>query len=92
MMWGEWQADTDPTNSGSVLRIDSFSAGPPVTVQFSPSSSNRVYTLLSATNVSAAPWISVPAQTGVPGTGSSQALSDTNAAPPRFYRVRARLP
>ena len=87
----EWQADTAPTNSWSVLRLTSISAGPPVTMQFL-SSSNRLYTLLSATNLSAAPWTDMPGQTDVPGTGGWQMLSDTNATPPCFYRVRARLP
>ncbi len=88
----EWQADTDPTNSLSVLRIESIAAGPPVEVQFSVSSSNRLYTLHRATNLDAAPWISVPGQTDVPGTGGWQTLRDTNAVAAGFYRVSVRLP
>jgi hypothetical protein len=90
--WQEWQADTVPTNSLSVLRLTSISLGPPVTVKFG-SSSNRLYTLCYATNLTDAPWTNVPGQRDVPGTGGWQTLSDTNAAPPcLFYRVRARLP
>ena len=87
----EWQADTDPTSSWSVLRLSSISAGPSVAVQFL-GSSNRLYTLLYAANLSAAPWISVPGQTDVPGTGGWQTLSDTNAVRVGFYRVSVRLP
>lgn len=46
----------------------------------------------AATNLSGAPWTSVPGQLDVPGTGGGQALSDTNAAAPRFYRVLVRRP
>jgi hypothetical protein len=89
--WQEWLADTDPTNALSVLRIESIAAGPPVTVQFT-SSSNRFYSLLGCTNLTAPVWMDVPGQTDVPGSGGLQALRDTNAAPPRFYRVGVRVP
>jgi hypothetical protein len=89
--WQEWQADTNPTNALSVLRIESISPGPPLAVLFS-SSLNHLYTLRYATNVTGAPWTDVPGQTGVRGTGGAQTLRDTNAAPPRFYRVGVRLP
>ena len=89
--WQEWQADTNPTNTLSVLRIESISNGPPVTVQFL-SSPNRLYTLRYATNLTAAPWTDVPGQTEVPGRDGWLTLSDTNAAPARFYRVSVRMP
>jgi hypothetical protein len=89
--WQEWQADTNPTNLLSVLRVESISPGPPLTVHF-PSSSSRLYTLRFATNLTDASWANVPGQTDVPGSGGGQTLRDTNAVPPRFYRVGVRMP
>lgn len=87
--WQEWQADTDPTNALSVLRILSISAGPPVTVQFM-SSSNCLYSLWLTTNLAEGSWAELPSHIDVPGTGSLQGLCDTNAVSPRFYRVGVR--
>ena len=87
----EWLADTNPTNALSCFRITAISNGPPVTVEFG-SSSNRVYTLLSCTNLAAPFWTPVPGQTSIQGNGALQELSDTNAAPPRFYRVQVQVP
>jgi hypothetical protein len=87
----EWQADTDPTNAHSCFRIEAIAHGPPVAVQFL-SSSNRVYTLCSATNLTEGGWSDVPGQADVPGTGSLHSLSDANAGPAQFYRVRVRVP
>jgi hypothetical protein len=89
--WQEWQADTNPTNALSVLRIESISPGLSVTVRF-PSSPNRLYSLRYAGNLTDASWTDVPGQTDVPGNGSAQLLRDTNATPPRFYRVSVRAP
>ena len=62
-----------------------------MTVHFH-SSSNRVYSLLSATNLAEPNWMEVPGQPAVPGTGSLDALSDTNAAPTKFYKVGVSVP
>lgn len=82
----EWQADTDPTNTLSHFRIEVISNGPPVAVYFT-SSSNRVYSLINSTNLSAFDWIEVPGQTAVPGSGGMDILTDTNPAPHQFYRI-----
>jgi hypothetical protein len=88
----EYTADTNPTNAASVLRVVSISSGPPLEVTFT-SSASRLYTLTSRTNVASGPWLAVPGQTDVPGTGGPLTLRDTNAPPPgSFYRVQVRLP
>ena len=87
----EWVADTDPTNALACLRIESISYGAPVGVLFH-SSSNRLYTLRSATNLTAGGWSDVLGQVDVPGTGGLHCLTDTDAAPAKFYRVVVRVP
>lgn len=73
------------------MRIRSISPGPPVTVQFL-SSSNRLYALRLATDLTDAPWIDVPGQPEVWGNDSLLTLSDSSAVPPRLYRVSVRRP
>jgi len=88
----EWIADTDPTNALSYFLIETISNLPPVAVQFL-SSSNRLYTLLSTTNLAEAnAFNAVPGQADVRGTGGVQTLTDTNAAAALFYRVNVKLP
>jgi hypothetical protein len=87
----EWQADTDPTNALSVLRIEFRSLGPPVTVQFA-SSSNRLYTLLRSTTLSGPAWNAVSGANDMPGTGGALLLTDPAPPPSVFYRVRVRVP
>ena len=88
----EYIAGTDPTNPASYFHITGVTNLPPLTVFFQ-SSSNRLYTLYSRTNVAAGSWLPVPGQTNVPGTGGPFTLSDTNASPSaRFYRISVQLP
>jgi hypothetical protein len=87
----EWMADTDPTNALSYFRIEAISNHSRVTVHFQ-TSSNRVYSLLSAANLAEANWTVVPGQIAVPGTGGLDSLMDTNTAPAQFYRVGVRPP
>ena len=87
----EYLADTNPTNGTSYLRITALSQGTPRRVYFSPSSASRVYTLWSRGSLTDGDWSSVPGQTGVPGSGGQQSLSDTSTAP-RFYGIGAALP
>lgn len=88
----EWFADTNPVNALSFLRITAFSNAPAATVHFL-SSSNRLYTLFAATNLTGENTLQpVPGQIDIPGTGGPRTLLDTNAAPEKFYRVRARVP
>ena len=87
----EYFADTDPKNAASYFRITSVVDLPPLTVTFL-SSSNRVYSLCCATNLSTAPWTVRTNQSNIVGTGGSMSLRDTNAAAASFYRVRVSLP
>ncbi len=89
--WQEWQADTDPTNEHSYFHIACISYGPPVRVRFR-SSSSRVYSLLSRTNLSATDWREVPGQSDQPGSGGLDVLLDTNVVPEHFYRIGVRPP
>jgi hypothetical protein len=88
----EWIADTDPTNALSYFRIETISNLPPVVVQFL-SSSDRLYSLLSSTNLTDAGGFSaVPGGIDVPGIGGLQTVTDTNSAAASFYRVNVKLP
>jgi hypothetical protein len=87
----EWTADTDPTNAVSVLRIESISMGPPVTVQFH-GATTRLYSLLANTNLAQGVWSPLPGQVDLSGTGAWQSLIDTNPGPQRYYRVGVRVP
>ena len=88
----EWIADTDPTNALSYFRLLGLSQLSPSVVQFL-SSSNRQYTLYraSAPPVSNA-FVAVAGQANVPGTGSTQSLTDTNGGAAGFFRVGVKLP
>jgi hypothetical protein len=90
--WQEWQADTNPTNAASVLRLTILSDTAPVAITFS-SSAARLYTLLWCSNLTAnSVWTPVPGQTDMPGNGDAITLTDTNPPAPVFYRVSVRLP
>ena len=89
--WQEWQADTNPTNATSCLRITSISPGPPASVTLQTSAS-RLYTLLGRTNLTEGPWTPISGQTDIPGTGDLLNLADSDPAPSKFYRVSVRLP
>ncbi|MBI4327502.1 MAG: hypothetical protein HY674_19895, partial [Chloroflexi bacterium] len=61
------------------------------------SSSNRQYTLLYCTNLldgnSLGPaWTIVPGQVDVAGKGGMDALSETETAVQKFYRVEVKAP
>jgi hypothetical protein len=88
----EWIADTDPTNALSYFRIESISNLPPVAVRFA-SSTNRQYSLLSASGLSDVNTFSpVPGQTNITGNGGILTLTDTNAAAALFYRLGVKVP
>jgi hypothetical protein len=89
--WQEYIADTNPTNPASYFHITAISNLPPWAVYFD-SSSNRLYTLYSRTNLTAGAWLAVPGQSNIVGTGGRMSLRDTNAAAARCYRVQVRLP
>jgi hypothetical protein len=87
----EWVADTDPTSAQSFFHIEGITASSPVTIFFQ-SSSNRLYTLRSATNLVSAVWTNVPGQIDVPGSGGMDALTDATNGAPKFYRLGVRAP
>jgi hypothetical protein len=86
----EWVSDTNPTNASSLFKIVAISNRPPAEVSFF-SSSYRVYTLVSSTNLSGN-WELVEGQANVPGTGALMTLQDTNVLANHFYRVRVFVP
>jgi len=89
--WEEYYMDTNPDDSNSLLgiRIDTVSS---VEVSFE-SSTGRIYSLECAEDVLNQNWTPLDGQTGVPGTGTTSILTDTNALPMRKqYRVRVGFP
>ncbi|MCI0743803.1 MAG: right-handed parallel beta-helix repeat-containing protein [Verrucomicrobia subdivision 3 bacterium] len=94
----EWFADTNPTDPSSWFRITPcFNCGvlstQEVVISFL-SSTSRVYTLYSASNLVSDPaaWIPVPGQIDRPGNGATTVLRDSGAAARMFYRVLAEVP
>ena len=85
--WQEYIAGTDPTNALSVLRIVNVSGG---RATFSPAFTNRIYAVLSATNVASTNWL--PLSLYQAGTGTLTSLALTNTAPQMFFRIGVRLP
>jgi len=88
--WNEWGAGTDPTNTGSVLRVLSATqtvSG--VTVTWS-SVTNRSYALEAAVDLGDPTSFSV-IQSNIVGSAVTSSVTDTNATSSvaRFYRVRA---
>ncbi len=75
----------------AVWEVKKRASHSPVTIHFQ-TSSNRVYSLFSKTSVSEVDWTEVPGQTTIPGTGGLDALSDTNHAPAKYYKVGVRVP
>ena len=89
--WEEYVADTDPTNSSSVLDAINVSNKSLTNTVFFASSSNRVYALMMATNLlGSQSWMDVVSVTNR-GTGGILSLYDTNATGPRYYRVKVKL-
>jgi hypothetical protein len=86
--WQEWQADTNPTNSLSVLRMvgaTNGAVGLDVTWQ---SVSSRNYWLERSTNLGDAPSFQ-PIATNIAGASGTTTYTDTGAtnSGPYFYRV-----
>lgn len=90
----EYVADTDPNDTGDVFRVLSISNGPPLTVQFQPGSTGRVYTFQYVEDLDLPDgWTNVP---GVPprcGAGGVDGMADTNASGTRrAYRIQVEAP
>ncbi len=88
-----YTADLDPTDPASVFEIVAISNQPPNRViVFRPTSTNRVYRLLYASNLVSGVWTNLPGQTPVPGLPGQMSLSDTHGAEALFYRVEVQVP
>jgi len=87
----EYLADTDPTSAASHFHpLGMTKAAGQASVSF-PSSLNRSYTLYVSPDLKS--WTAVPGQSGIPGTGGTQTLTDpTPQGAARFYRVGASIP
>lgn len=90
----EYVADTDPNDTGDVFRVLSISNGPPLTVQFQPGSTGRVYTFQYTEDLDLPDnWTNVP---GVPprnGAGGTDGMADPNVpGARRIYRVQVQVP
>ncbi len=87
----EYIADTQPTNAASYLAISDITHNSPIRVHFS-SSTNRLYTLKSCSNILATNWIPVPGQGPREGVGDPDLMIDTNGLDQSFYRIHVELP
>jgi hypothetical protein len=88
----KYTADLDPTNPLSVFQIAAIgdlSPGHSVSFHASP---DRWYSLRWATNLVSGGWLDVSDQVGIQGEGTLMSLTDTNAAPGRFYQVGVQAP
>ena len=87
-------ADTDPGDTNDLFRVLSVSNGPPLTVQFQPGSTGRVYTFQYTDDLSdGASWSHVPGTEPRPGAGGVDGMSDSNAPPARRnYRIQVEVP
>jgi len=87
-------ADTDPNDTNDVFRVLSISNGPPLTVQFQPGSTGRVYTFQYTDDLNPPEdWTDVPGAAPRPGVGGVDGMSDTNPPPPnRAYRIQVEVP
>lgn len=87
-------ADTDPGDTNDLFRVLSVSNGPPLTVQFQPGSTGRVYTFQYTDDLSdGESWSHVPGTEPRPGAGGVDGMSDSNAPPARRnYRIQVEVP
>ncbi len=85
-------AETDPEDPDSFFKILAIYADPADAARVGvPSAPGRLYTLEGRSSLESASWLPLGEMTDVPGTGAMLWLSDTNAAPARFFRVKVRL-
>ncbi|MEM7393657.1 MAG: hypothetical protein AAF492_15030, partial [Verrucomicrobiota bacterium] len=76
----EYITDTIPTDAGSLFSLYGLTVSNQVIIGFGPTSSNRIYSLETSTNLNPSIWQPVPGRTNLPGQQSlAAALSDTNA-------------
>ncbi|MDY0149602.1 MAG: hypothetical protein RBT03_05920 [Kiritimatiellia bacterium] len=88
-------ADTDPADTNDVFRVLTISNGPPLTVQFQPGSTGRVYTFQYTEDLTPPEsWIDVPGVPPRPGAGGTDEMQDTGSDPDRqiHYRIEVQVP
>ena len=90
--WEEWIAFTDPTNrESSFVLFTSVGVETTITVTISGTLTDRVYDVLSGTNLNTAgTWTA--RGLNVPGTGSNLTFVISNASPQAFHRFSVTLP
>ena len=86
----EFVADTRPDDSNSFLRIAGMTGGSNAAVNLATTSSNRLYAVYGATNLTSGVWTTLA--TNVPGSGPSTSVGVTNDVPWRAYRIGVRRP
>jgi hypothetical protein len=91
--YGEYIADTCPTNSQSVLRITNLTQTASASVAFH-SSSRRIYSLVFRDQLQSGTWQGVTGMTNQPGLDGLMTLTDPDATTrtSRFYRIQVTLP
>ena len=87
----EFVAYTDPQDSDSYPWLGGAVSNNQFIVRF-PSSSRRVYSFLSRTNLTVGSWDPVDGQTNLPGTGAEMQLSTPTTHSHNFYRVDISIP
>jgi len=85
-------ADTDPSETGDVFRVVGIKPSPPVTVQFEPGSTGRLYTFQFAGILADGLWSNVPGTAPRYGSGGPDEMLDTNGAPAAIYRIQVQMP
>lgn len=90
--WEEWIAFTDPTNrASSFMRLAGLNSGTSLVVTLSGTLTDRVYDVLSGTNLNpAGTWTA--RGLNLPGTGSNLTFAISNAPPRAFHRFSVTLP
>lgn len=82
----EWIADTDPTHAASRFQLLERPGGG---LSFQ-TSTNRLYTVESTTNLFSATWIKLPTHNNTPGTGGPVSIAPVAAQRAEFYRVEVK--
>lgn len=85
-------ADTDPDDTNDVFRVTGVAAGTGTVVRFEPGSTGRVYTFQFNEALNDGAWSNVPGVDPRPGAGGEDAMTDTNNAAARRYRVTVEVP
>jgi hypothetical protein len=83
----EYIADTDPTNKSSFFKLDLSPSDQTVSWH---TSSNRLYTLRSSTNLTE--WTIVPQVSNMPGTDGTMVFTSESSAPRLFFKMSVALP